>query len=182
MVNTIRIPALIQSTGRRPAYNIWHMQNTSENLADAQAATDLVRDFYTGAAGHFQNTATITIGTQVASVDLPTNVIYPVTPRTVVGGTAGTAAPYQLANVVSLRTPFVGRSFRGRIYLGPLAASAINDPTMNGALVTAAQTAINTLVASGKLVVYSEKIPAATVVTSALVNANIETQRRRARN
>lgn len=182
MAAIVRIPVKVTAAGRRPSYNIWHTFSATPTLAEAQAAVDALRDFYTSIAAFYNSTTTIEIGINVVEITTVPPLIRPVVIRTVVG-TGGTAqAPYQLANVVSLRTANAGRSYRGRIYLGPMSSTALNGAIVNGTLVGTMQTAANTLVATGLLRVWSEKLAVGTVVTGAVVNTAVETQRRRARN
>lgn len=182
MAQTIRIPVKVIAAGRRPAYNIWHMLNTADTLADAQSCVDALRDFYTSIAAFYNSTTSISMGENVVEVGTTPPVVYATLVRSLVG-TGGTAqAPYQLANVCSLRTGFAGRSYRGRIYLGPMSDTALNGAVLNGALVTTINTALATLIAAEDVRVYSEKVPVSTPVTSATNNGNVETQRRRARN
>lgn len=182
MAGILRVPVLVQSSGRRPSYNIWHMNSPSSTLADAQAAVDALRDFYTTAATLYQNTTTITIGNNVVEITAVPQTIWPVVNRTVVGTTAGSAAPYQLANVLSLRTAFAGKSRRGRAYLGPIADASITGSVLNAPVMTAIGNAATTLIATGLVRVWSEKLLLATAVTGYLSNNTLETQRRRARN
>lgn len=181
MAGVLRIPCQFTAAGRRPSYNIWHCFTTDSTTADAQLAVDALDAFYTSCAALYNSTTTIVIGTQVVEITANPPVIKAITPGSVTG-TGGTAqAPYQLANVVSLRTPVAGRSYRGRVYLGPISDTALNGAIISGALVTSIQNAANTLVATGRPVVWSEKLQNYTVVTSAIVNGAVETQRRRAR-
>lgn len=182
MAGILRIPVKVTAAGRRPAYNIWHMFSPASTLADAQTAVDLLRDFYTSIAALFNSTTAIEIGANVVRITDVPPVILPVTIRNLVGTGGTTQAPYQLANVISLRTPLAGRSFRGRIYLGPISDSAMTGAIIGGALNTTMQTAAATLVASNLVTVWSEKLQNHTIVTSALTNTAVETQRRRARN
>ncbi len=50
-----------------------------------------------------------------------------ITPTTTVGAETGAAAPANAALVVSWRTAHIGRSFRGRTYLGAMAAGNIGS-------------------------------------------------------
>lgn len=108
------------------------------------------------------------------------------------GAIAGDAAPANAALVISWRTPFTGRSFRGRTYVGGLPASAIVDPQHVAAGVAtdglnAGNALITLLTAAGyTLVVASFRnggvartTAVATPVTTVLCNTQIDTQRKR---
>lgn len=182
MVYTIRIPVKIVAAGRRPAYNIWHVFNGSDTLATAQAGVDALRDFYTSIAALYNSTTAISMGENVVEVDHTPPVIYATTVRSLTGTGGTTQAPYQLANVATLRTLFAGRSYRGRVYLGPMSDTAHTGAILSGTLNTTINTALATLIGATNIRVYSEKLHVSTAVTSATSNTTIETQRRRARN
>lgn len=69
------------------------------------------------------------------------------TPQTVAGGSGGVVQALQLACCVSWRTPFAGRSYRGRTFLGPLAANSVNMPLLATSFVSAVNSAAATLIA-----------------------------------
>jgi hypothetical protein len=182
---TLKIVATVAGGIPHTAYNIWHVDVVDDTGAEVQAAIDAIRDFYTTSSATFPTVTNITIGTSVINISTtPPRILGP-TPRVVAGTGGGTAQPAQLANVVSWRTAFAGRSFRGRTYLGPLGAGAITGNIMTAAVSTATQNAANALIAASNaagawnLQVYSVKLNTATPIISGVVNTKVETQRRR---
>lgn len=187
MSATIKIVAAVTGGIPRTAYNVWHVLCTTPTLAEIQAAVDAIRDFYATASTVFPTTCSITIGTSVIEISALPPVIWGPTPRVVAGGGGSPAQPAQLANVVSWRTAFAGRSYRGRTYLGPLGAGAVTGNVMTTAVNTATQNAANALIAASvaasnwELIVYSHKLLGGAPVISGVSNTKIETQRRRNR-
>lgn len=113
---------------------------------------------------------------------------------TIVDGTGTTVLPAEVAAVSSLRTPFLGRRFRGRQYWGGLAPAAVDSAT--GQLAAGFRSALAELVEDmGTMVVESvdlrhavissgsstaDRPPAiGTVVTQVIVDQFPDTQRRR---
>lgn len=111
--------------------------------------------------------------------------------ETPAGLVAGDAMPNNVALVFSLRTGFVGRSFRGRFYIPGLAESAVSGNNIVSGTLTYAQqvgTALVTLFAAGGLTVVVASYVAngvqrttavATPVQTVLINTRVDTQRRR---
>lgn len=187
MSGVLRIQATISGGIPRTAYNLWHADVGDPAGSDPQTVVDALRDFYTSAATLFPSTVTIQIGTSVTQIDATPPVILGPTIRTVAGTGTGGASAAQLAEVVSWRTPFAGKSFRGRTYLGPIAVSALTGGILSTPVTTAVQNAANALIAASNaaanwsLVVRSTKLNVSTVVTSGVANSKVETQRRRNR-
>jgi len=187
MAGVMRITATISGGIPRTAYNIWHVLCNGPSLSEVQGAVDAIRDFYTTAQSLFPNTCQIVIGTSVVEITAVPQVIWGPTPRTVAGGGGTAAQPAQLANVVSWRTAYAGRSFRGRTYLGPLGSSALTNNVISTGVNTAVTNATNALVAASvaasgwDLVVWSEKLQSSNPVISGVTNSKVETQRRRNR-
>lgn len=99
------------------------------------------------------------------------------------GGATGQPVP-QVAGIVKLTTLLRGRSFRGRVYLGPCGEDAIRDGLMEAVFQSAGQIAwglfINAMsVALDPMVVASYKLAVATVVNDATYEFALGTQRRR---
>lgn len=110
-------------------------------------------------------------------------------------GAAGDAAfdalPNNVASVTSLRTGFIGRSYRGRVYIPGLVASSIVDnqiSTGQQSGLFAAWQALNTLivnagyewiVASYQLDNVKRTTAVGTPVETIIVNRRVDTQRRR---
>lgn len=112
---------------------------------------------------------------------------------TIVGGSADSPLPNQIALTVTWRTPFIGRNYRGRMFLGGFveAASAGNGPTAGclaraRTLGTAYFQNIDALGAGFDLVVVSKylnkqerAVPFTAPVRSASVGSVWDSQRRR---
>lgn len=104
------------------------------------------------------------------------------------GTQASDALPSPNALVVTLRTQYAGRSYRGRQYIPGLAEGLSTGSIEDGATVSAIQTYYDDLVAGigagGSSTdyqwgVYSRKVPVFTPITSTLVRSTLGTQRRR---
>ena len=189
----LRFAARVAISGARDAVNVWHFTTPANSGAQVQAAVDAVRDFYTAVAAFYLNAATISIGVDARDIGTTPPTILSPTVRTVVGTASGSLTAQQLAQVVSWRTAFAGRSARGRTYLGPAATAALSGNAWSTSVTTAAQNAANALIAASiasadfQLIVHSRPRPLDTPpypgaeydVLSAIVNTRCETQRRR---
>jgi len=123
-----------------------------------------------------------------------TQVVLPVTTANVGTGT-GAAMPANAAVVISLRTSFIGRSFRGRFYAGALCGSNMSDAQN---IITSAASfyagamedfidalnAINmTLVVVSRFAAgVARVVNLATEIISVIVDTKIDSQRRRTAN
>jgi len=183
----IRVVVGVNGGIPRPAINVWHANVADAEGGDSQTVVDAIRDFYTTAASIFPTSVTMTIGQAVTLITSVPPIIIGITPRVVAGTGTGGASAAQLAEVVSWRTPFAGRSFRGRTYLGPIAVSALTGGILSTPVVTACQNAANAYVAASNSAaawdakVWSEKLQSSSQITSAVANSKVETQRRRNR-
>jgi len=183
----IRVITGIGGSIPRPGANVWHASVADTTNANAQLVVDAIRDFYTTIAALYSNAVTLTIGTSVLVIDSTPPLILNPTPRIVVGSSIGASLPAQLAGVVSWRTPFAGRSFRGRNYFGPISSSALTANQITNAINTSMGSAAAALIAASgasanwSFVVWSEKLQVATEVGSGVANTKVETQRRRNR-
>ena len=107
------------------------------------------------------------------------------------GDAAFDAAPNNVATVVSLRTAFIGRSYRGRIYIPGLVASSIVDNQISTGQQTGLQNAFAALDAAFDLAGYTWVVASyqennvlrstavGTPVQTLIVNRRVDTQRRR---
>lgn len=107
------------------------------------------------------------------------------------GGAATDALPSNVAVVISNRTAFIGRSYRGRTYLPGIPANAQTDNVLNGtaktnienmwgALLNAFGNAgMPVVIASYQNNLSSRETAVATLVTNAFVDTQVKTQRRR---
>lgn len=105
-----------------------------------------------------------------------------------VGTQATDELPHQLACVVSQKTAFAGRSYRGRHYIPAISEAQVTAGQLTGTYTTAVQQYYDDLVAGigaaganadYTWVVWSEKLDIATPVTQAIVRANPGVVRRR---
>jgi hypothetical protein len=103
----------------------------------------------------------------------------------IVGADAGDPTPPQTAALVSLRTANIGKSYRGRVFLPPI---AVGDLTATLEMASAFavglgnqfETFLNTLAVDAFIpAVYSKKLDIATEVKSIKVDRRLRTQRRR---
>lgn len=182
------MPGVYEFTARHSiatqAVNIWHWQIPESNsVAEVQGIQTALDTFYTALASRYQ-TGVITIDALVRSVDKVNNVY--VTGTTQTASTSGAAgAPLSLSAVLSLRSNLVGGSRRGRKFLGPLTATAVNSDgrTVASAVVTDIVAAAATLMAFNtngvQLGVWSRRLNAFTPVTAVSCNPVIGTQRDR---
>lgn len=110
----------------------WRPGTTGGVTADATDAVARVRAFWSAAAGLFPNTFGAQVSSDVALIEDSTGALVgglSATPVAVVAGTAsGSFGPLANMALLRLRTGVVvnGRALRGRWYLGPTAANAIN--------------------------------------------------------
>jgi len=123
-----------------------------------------------------------------------TQVVLPLTTSNVGTGT-GAAMPANAAVVISLRTSFTGRSFRGRFYAGALCGSNMSDAqnVITSAasfyagvfedFITALNTINMTLVVVSRVAAGVARVTAlATEIISVIVDTKIDSQRRRTAN
>jgi len=123
-----------------------------------------------------------------------TQVVLPLTTSNVGTGT-GAAMPANAAVVISLRTSFTGRSFRGRFYAGALCGSNMADAqnVITSAasfyagvfedFITALNTINMTLVVVSRFAAGVARVTAlATEIISVIVDTKIDSQRRRTAN
>lgn len=166
------------------AVNVWHF------LCPGAASTTLANEcitkldtFYEAIKSHLA-ADTWTHGRRVTTVNLNPNIVVSATSLTTTG-TGTNRGPQNCAVGISFTTAFIGRSYRGRAFLGPLSqlaigtsgnqisASCISD-------VATAGTALRTATAGGaQLCVWSVKLQTANVVNGHSVPGDIRTQRRR---
>lgn len=166
------------------AVNVWHWQIPESNsVAEVQGIQTALDTFYTALASRIQ-TGVITINALVRSVDKVNNVYVTGTQQT--ASTSGTAgAPLSTSACLSLKSNLVGGSRRGRKYLGPLTAAAVNSDgrTIASAVssdIVAAAAALMAFTTNGvQLGVWSRTANVFTPVTAVSCNPVVATQRRR---
>jgi hypothetical protein len=182
MPDIIRITS--ESSNAAGAVNVWHFRcpgAASTTLADE--AITKIDTFFEAIKSHLA-ADTWTHGRRVTTVNLTPNVVVPATSLTTLG-TGTNRGPQQVAIVLSLQTAFIGKSYSGRAYIGPLSQLAIgtsgNAPSASALSdIATAGTALRTATAGGaQLCVWSEKLQTANVATGHSVTNLLRTQRRR---
>lgn len=179
-------------SGEEHQHGFWTIRPTGENSDPALEASQVAQaylDNWTAVSGAFHVGYTLDQVT-VYRVDEATGDSIDAGVANI--GLAGTHSgtnplPPQIATVVSLRTPLVGRSRRGRLYLGGQAATHL---TATGRLEPAAQGLIadfvedlfeqvNLALDARRVCVYSRVLRTTANVTSIAVGDVFDTQRRR---
>lgn len=182
MAAVVRITC--ESSLATAAINVWHYRITNASptteVGEALVALDT---FYTAIAGVLSN-QTISIGTRCVTEDqTPNLLIFPTTQSA--AGTGGAPGALALAAVLSISSNIVGGSHRGRKYLGPIDASALQSDGRTltaGDRTTIIAAAANLLVptASGSVLgVWSRKNSTFTTATGVTVGVIAGLQRRR---
>lgn len=171
-------------SGSYQAVNVWHfLTPTPATTTHANEAIDAVDAFFT-AFPTYMRAGTWTHGTRVVTVDNEPNFVVAATPETTTT-TGSSPAPNQVAAGITWQTDFIGKSYRGRTYIGPLSMLGLNSDgqTLTTPFATALGTAANTLMAplaSGtQLCVWSPTGQFGNLVTSNIVRLGYRTQRRR---
>lgn len=160
--------------------------------AELNAGITRITAFYTAHASFLTSTCFWTAGTRVLELDMEDPSAPPVikgtTAGTTVAGTGGVQTINQAAICIAWRTAIAGRSYRGRTFMGVLAATAVAGGTMSGGLtgsvIAAGNNLITTLAALATplhLVVYSRKVPACPPITSCYTDAVPDVLRSRKR-
>lgn len=182
------MPAVIRVTAESSlatlSANVWHwIIPNSAPVTEANNAVDALDTFYTAIATHLA-TQTFTIGQRVVTVDQSPNQVISPTVETA-AGTGGTPEVLSAAAVLRLSSNFVGGSFRGRVFLGPLASNVVTSAgnvitsTTVTAVTAAAATLMGTTTGGIQLAVWSRRLNQATPITGVSCSSRVGTQRRR---
>lgn len=171
-------------SGTQQAVNVWHVKTAgSANSTDANQAITAVDAIYE-AIKTFLAPGTWLHGQRVITLDeTPNRVISASVLSTVTTG--ATHAPAQAAQVVSYTTAFIGKSFTGRSYFGPLANTALDgngfdtNASLRSALATPLAGITAPLAGGAQFCVWSEKLGIGTPIFGANAKVGITTQRRR---
>jgi hypothetical protein len=172
--------------GSGPHYNIFHIDSSSDTAGSSSAAVAALNTFYTTLKFAYRNLSTMIVGYKVIDRSTVPWSFVPVTPLSVTGTGAGGPFAPQLAAVITWRTPLVGKSYRGRTFLGPFDASASGGALWLASVATAMTTASNALIAASnaaatwKLSIYSAKHNTLSHVSSSAASQNMRTMRSRA--
>lgn len=170
--------------GSQQAVNVWHFMTAgAPSTTDADQAIDAVDAFFTSLTA-FMAPGSWVHGSRVTTVDETPNRVVPATSEaTTTTGTSNAAR--QVAAGITWNTAFIGRSYTGRTYVGPLSNGAINTDGLTittgfATALTSAAAALYAPTASGAaLCVWSEKLQAGSDVVGAVIRSGLRTQRRR---
>lgn len=166
------------------AVNVWHFQIPQVTpVTEAQTCIDALLAFFTNLNTRIQS-GLMTIDGLVRTVDKSPNVFYNATTKTV-NCTGSGVVPLSTAVVCGFKSDFVGKSRRGRKYIGPVTSGQINADGRT--IATAALTAFTTeclalmnLTTNGVAFgVWSRKLAVFTETNTVNINNIIGTQRRR---
>ena len=171
-------------SGAYQAVNVWHfLTPTPATTTHANEAIDAVDAFFSSFPTYMR-AGTWTHGNRVVTVDNEPNFVVAATPETTTT-TGSSPAPNQVAAGITWQTDFIGKSYRGRSYIGPLSLLGLetDGQTIKTAFQVALETAATTLMAplaSGtQLCVWSPTGQFGNLVTSRVVRSGYRTQRRR---
>lgn len=177
---------VLPTYGSYPMYNVWHIRKIGPAAPAAAAAIANLNTFYGAIKQYYRAPTSITSGYRTIDRSVvPWSVVPASSANTVGTASTGLVAP-QLAMVVSWRTLTVGKSYRGRTFLGPFDLFASSGATWTGACMGSVSTAATNLIAAGLAsgvyipVVFSSKNNALTQITSLTVSTAMRTLRSRA--
>lgn len=146
--NCVQISLVFTATGRT-IHNVLHGLTTAQGPLNPALATNIFAalkantSFTAWMSGHVHTSVSFT-GVAVKDMRAGNNPTLASSGTALVGGAAGTALPYSSALVVTLRTQFSGKQWRGRVYLGGLTTADMADPrTWSGTAGTAAVAMVN---------------------------------------
>ena len=141
----------------QPVINVFNVNNKAAVTPAALAAVGTVFETWwrTSIRGGISASYSLDqiITTDISVANGTQNVLIPASPRT--GAVATTAAAANAALVISWRTAQIGRSFRGRTYVGGLPVSAFTsanafDPVYAAGFAVGGVALINALTTAGK--------------------------------
>lgn len=175
------------------AVNTWHLNVATDDVAVVNSFINTLQAFYDAIKVYLFGGGAWTIGGKVVRLDVDPNTVVAATQKLSTPTGGNPLYPPNDAFVVTWRTGAIGKSFRGRTYLGPWSGVAYNtDGTMASALQTALTTAIATLIAfqagdpGNYFGVYSKfhdkaerAVPIITKITSGSFTSSPKSQRRR---
>src|SRR3954447_19836106 len=132
---------VLPNYGSYPMYNVWHIKKIGPAAPAAAAAVANLNTFYGAIKAYYRAPTSLTSGYRVVDRSTVPWSLVPVSSANTVGtASTGVIAP-QLAMVVSWRTLTVGKSYRGRTFLGPFDAFASAGATWTGACMGTVSTA-----------------------------------------
>jgi len=180
-----------------PVVNIHYVQmGTAVTDTDLESVADAVAVWYDENGRNLHHTSYVLQNITCTDVSVEAGHQFILTSIANPAGTVtGTAAAANAAAAISWRTANTGRSYRGRTYIGGLAAANLSnaqtlDSTMVTALGTAAAALIDDLEAIGATLVIVSRFAAgvarviavATEVINIIIDAKVDSQRRRTAN
>lgn len=131
-------------SGSGPFVNVFHV-HTVDTPVNTSAIATAFKNFYTSIASIYSSNMTLSVPSKVLHLGTPPDIM-PVSPFTVSGSGGSSMDPPQIAAVVTWRTPFAGRSYRGRTYLGPLHGNSSVAGIFGSSITTPIQTAATALI------------------------------------
>ena len=174
------------ATGSGPHYNIFHFNALSSPAVAASGAVSALTTFYAAIKSQYRVGTSLVVGFKAIDRSaVPWTFIPVVSTSTAATGNTSLVAP-QLAMVVAWRTATIGKSYRGRTFLGPFDAVASGGASWTGAAQTLVAGAATALVATStgstdyRMVVYSHKHNTMAPITAAGVGTTMRTLRSRA--
>lgn len=164
--------------------NVWHFD--CHGAATTSLANECITkvDTFYEAIKALLAPGTWTHGQRVITVDQLPNVVVPATALTTTT-TAVSNAPFSVCCGVTWTTAFIGKSYRGRTYLGPMGgvtqgSDGLSITSSAVSTIATATVALYTATAGGAvLTVWSQKLQVANDVTGSATHSGIRTQRRR---
>lgn len=183
MSKVIRVTA--ESSLATKAVNVthWRIPGAGSQAAEVSAAIAALNTFY-NAIKNYVAMGTVTIGTRVVTVDQAPNEEIPSSNSSVL--TTGTAGEVTSAAwVLSYRGAAIGPRYRGRLFLGPVAAGVVTssgtvfNSTDTGTVASAFATLRATTASSIEFGVWSRTHQIFTPAVASSVSTAIGTQRRR---
>ena len=185
--NMIEVQTQIGATvGSGPHYNIWHLAIVGEPGPNIGPILAKIAAFYNIVKSYYPAGTSIQTGFKVIDRRTVPWQFVTATPVVTTGTGTGGYAPAQLAAVVTWRTADVGRSYRGRTFLGPIGMAGLAGANLDSGFVTAIGGAAANLILDldtatvGNLVVYSHKHNTYSLVTSSGTTSVVRTIRSRA--
>lgn len=171
-------------SGTQQAVLVWHVQTAgSATSTDANQAITAVDNVFE-AIKTFMAAGTWIHGQRVITLDeTPNRQIVASALSTVTTGASN--APRQACQVMSWSTAFIGKSFNGRSYFGPLSQTALDSngldtsASLRTALATAAANITAPLAGGAQFCVWSQKLGIGTPIFGGNARTGIKTQRRR---
>lgn len=171
-------------SGPQKAVNVWHFQ-TADDISSLQVSDAIGRiDTLFEAIKAYLWPGTWTHGARVTTVGVLPPELLPSTPLTTTSSATQKVAA-QVAAGVTWNTAFLGRSYRGRTFFGPLGTGALDgtglqlDATFLSTLSTACSTAMTVTTNGAQMCVYSKKLNQGHAVVGNIARGGLRTMRGR---